>query len=90
MWVVIFVRLLDSIPPMARTAPTIASLSPVGISAHERLTWLKNSIGSGLYGRIEACLFFKREAVIQDGVTTAIISSREAEYSRKSLVVDII
>lgn len=90
MCVVILVRLLDSIPPMARVAPIIASLSPLGISAHVRLTWLKKSIGSGVYGRIEACLFLNRDAVIHEGVTTAIMSSRAVEYSRKSLVVDII
>ena len=90
MWVVNLVRLLDSTPPMARTAPTIASLSPVGISAHVRLIWLKKSRGSGVYGRIGACLFLKRDDVIQEGVITAIITSRAAEYSRKSLVDDII
>jgi hypothetical protein len=88
--VVVLVRLLDSIPPRASTAPTIASLSPVGISAQEMITSEKNKFGSGVNGRIEACLFFKSDAVIQLGVMTGIIRSCEAVYWGKSLVDDII
>jgi hypothetical protein len=51
-WVVNFVTLLCSIPPIARTAPMIASLSPVGISAQDRVIFEKIRFGSGVYPRI--------------------------------------
>ena len=70
MCVVSFATLLVSIPPIARTAPMIASLSPVGISAQEMVTFEKIKAGSGEKGLICASLPFKSDWVIQAGVST--------------------
>ena len=83
-----FVRALDSDPPIASTAPTIASLSPVGISAHEIVVLENIRLGSGVCGLVGAALFLRSDSVIHDGLTTLIILFRASGYCGKSLVVD--
>jgi hypothetical protein len=83
-----FVRALDSDPPIARTAPTIASLSPDGISAHEMVVFENMRFGSGVCGLVGAALFLKSDSVIHDGLTTLIMLFRASGYWGKSLVVD--
>jgi hypothetical protein len=89
MCVVVLVRLLDSNPPIARTAPMMASLSPLGISAQVTVSWLKNRAGSGVKGLMGACLPRRRELETHAGVTTATIWSRAAEYCGKSIDEDM-
>ena len=82
------VKLLDSCPPIATTAPMIASLSPSGNPA-QQITMPENmSRGSGVKDRSGACLFLNRDAVIQPGVMTEIIRSHAWLYCWKSDVAD--
>ena len=48
------------------------------------------SLGSGVYGRIGACLFLTSDAAIHVGVTTGIIWSHARPYWGKSEVEDMI
>lgn len=66
------------------TAPMMASLSPSGMSAQVTVTPEKNRRGSGVCGRIWACLFFTKDAEIQEGVTTGSIISHASRYWGKS------
>lgn len=86
MWVVRRPRSLDSVPPKARTAPAMASLSVTGISSHVKLTSEKSRRGSGEYGRICACRFLRKDTLTQAGLTTGTIIAMASLYSGKSIV----
>lgn len=88
--VVNLVRVLDSVPPMASTAPTIASWSPGGMSPQDTTTFENMKFGSGVKGRTGDSLLLINEACIQSARTTLIICSRASVYSGKSLVLDMI
>jgi hypothetical protein len=86
--VVSLVKAFDSDPPIASTHPTMASMSPVGISAQHIVVLENIRFGSGVWGLVGAALFFRSESVIHDGLTTLIMPLRASGYCGKSLVVD--
>lgn len=71
MCVIIFVTALEYKPPIARTPPIIASLSPLGRSAQHTTRPEKKYLGSGLYWRGFASRPFATDAFTQSGLTTA-------------------
>lgn len=89
MWVTTLEMFSDSMPPMAIVAPTMASLSMLGISAQDRITSEKIILGSGENGRIWASLFFASEAVIQLDLTTGSIVAVASVNSGKSIVLEM-
>jgi len=89
-WVTNLVNDEEYKPPIARTPPRIASLSPAGISsAHKTTTSVRKSDGSGLNCRGFAALFLSMDVVTQAGLTTWMNPSTASWYAGKSEVVEI-
>ena len=80
---------LECNPPIARTPPMIASLSPLGRSEQHTTTPEKKSLGSGLCCRGFASFLFESETSTQSGLTTGISLLDTASYSSKSIEFEI-
>ena len=90
MWVTDLVTELEYRPPVARTPPIMASLSPSGMSAQHSTRPEKYKRGSGLYDRGLASRPLATEAVTHSGLTTDFKASVAASYSTKSGVAEMI